>query len=272
VAASLGRGLTVAYKTDGKGTKAPTDPVSEIDRAVEEEIRAGLGRDFPGHAVIGEEIDEQPDAGAEFTWVIDPVDGTSNFVNGFPLFACSVGVLQGGEPVAGAIWVSTSPSLRAGVYHASNSGPLRFEGEPVIVLEPHEGLRRRLSAAPGGSPGRATGWDNRVTGSSAIECAFVAAGVFVGAHFRTPGIWDVAGGVPLLRAAGREVRTLGPGGWEPLERFVAPARTRSGRPPSLRDWKQQVAIGIPEAVEAVVAREKRRPRILRSARQLLLRI
>lgn len=270
MAAARSRGLSVTYKTEGKGAGAPTDPVSEVDRAVEERIREDLAARFPGHAVVGEEVDEHPAADAEFTWVIDPVDGTSNFVNGFPLYACSVGVLWRGHPVAGAIWTSTGHALRPGVYHARRGGSLSFDGGPHERVEPHAGLKRRLAAAPGGSPGRARGWDNRVTGSSAIECAFVAAGIFVAAHFRAPAIWDVAGGVVLVEAAGGVVSMRERAGWAPLERFVPPERGKDGRPPSLRDWKQAMILGAPEAVAALTAAE--RPRgVIQQARQLLLR-
>jgi myo-inositol-1(or 4)-monophosphatase len=68
-------------------------------------------------------------------WAIDPIDGTTNFVNGFPLFAASIGMLHRGCPVVGAIWCSTSYALRAGVYHARAGGALRFEGEPLALIE-----------------------------------------------------------------------------------------------------------------------------------------
>src|SRR5690606_38051229 len=147
-----------------------TDPVSEIDRTVETAIRERLAADFPDHAIIGEELDEDPPAGATYVWAVDPVDGTTNFVNGFPLYSASIGVLFEGVPVAGATWCSTSRELCPGVYHAHAGGELYFEGVPVPPLEPNATIRRPLAAAPGGSPGRTAHWDNRVTGSAAIEC------------------------------------------------------------------------------------------------------
>src|SRR3954454_17372335 len=95
---ALGRVLAVRYKGDGTAT---TDPVSEVDHHVEVVIRARLGERFPDHAIIGEEIDEGAAEARELTWVVDPIDGTANFVNGFPLFAASVGVLHHGRPPGG---------------------------------------------------------------------------------------------------------------------------------------------------------------------------
>ena len=93
IVTALGRVLAVRYKRDTDPGTAPTDPVSEVDRNVEVLIRARLGERVPEHAIIGEELDPGSTGRHDFTWVIDPVDGRGNFVNGFPLFAASVGVL-----------------------------------------------------------------------------------------------------------------------------------------------------------------------------------
>jgi hypothetical protein len=96
--------------------------VSEVDRATEILVRARLAERFPQHDIIGEELDERPGRGADFVWAVDPIDGTANFINGFPLFAASIGLLYRGYPLVGAIWCSTSHTLQSGVYHA-HCGP-----------------------------------------------------------------------------------------------------------------------------------------------------
>jgi myo-inositol-1(or 4)-monophosphatase len=222
---ALGRVLTVRYKGAAAGEAPPTDPVSEVDHNVEVLIRARLGDRFPEHGIIGEEIDEPAQGTREVVWVIDPVDGTLNFVNGFPLFAASVGVLHHGRPVVGAVWCSTSHALQPGAYHAREGGPLQFEGEPLPERR-NPAVQRHLGGEPGTAPPDGYPWDVRVTGSAAIECAFVAAGLLRVARFNRPNIWDVAGGIPLLRAAGCEVRGRTPDGWAPLERFESQAGLR----------------------------------------------
>ena len=236
IVTALGRTLAVRYKKDEAGA-LPMDPVSEVDHQVEVLIRARLGERFPDHEIIGEEIDLRPEGRHDFAWVVDPIDGTSNFVNGFPLFAGSIGVLYRGEPVAGAIWCSTSHALRAGVYHAHRGGTLRFEDEP-LEARGNPALRRRLAGEPGIPRTSDAPWDVRVTGSAAIECAFVAAGLLRVARFERPNVWDVGAGLALVRAAGGAIRTLGPAGWEPLERCENP-----------RDWRQSLILGESEAVE-----------------------
>lgn len=250
IEAGMSRPLTVDYKTEGKDDRAPRDPVSELDRSIEELVRARIAERFPLHGVIGEEFDVPARAEGEFLWVIDPLDGTSNFLNGFPLIACSIGVLHLGRPVAGAIWCSSGPALRPGVYHARLGGPLSFEETPV-TRGTREGLRRRLAAAPGGASASAKDWDHRVTGSAALECAMVAAGAFNSAIFWAPGIWDIAAGVVLAQSAGLEVleRPSRQAAWRPFERFSAPARRRDGSPASIRDWRHALLMGEANPVQ-----------------------
>jgi myo-inositol-1(or 4)-monophosphatase len=235
IVTSLGRTLSVRYKGAPDDT-AFRDPVSEVDRHVETLIRARVAERFPGHDIIGEEQEERPGRGSEFIWAVDPVDGTANFVNGFPLFAASIGVLHEGRPVAGAIWCSATHALRAGVYHAQAGGPLRFDDEP-LAPRPNPQVRRRLGGDPVGDSGLLP-WETRKTGSSAIECAFVAAGLLQVAWFQRPNLWDVAGGAVLVRAAGGEVFSMQEGAWAPLDRFTAA---------DLRHWNAPVTVGEPAA-------------------------
>ena len=275
IVATLGREISVQYKTEAKGDAAPTDPVSEVDHAVEQLIRERLAERFPDHAVVGEEVDGHPAPEAEFVWAVDPVDGTTNFVNGFPLFASSIGVLHRGRPVVGAIWVSTGHELRPGVYHAHRGGTLQFDGRAAPAGRPSSGVSRRLGAAPGGAARTSGHWDHRVTGSAAIECAFVAAGIFNSATFWGPGLWDVAAGATLVLAAGGEVWMRGPGGWAPIDRFEPPAklpRSQEGeqRAPSLRDWRRPLLIGEREVLAHLRA-TVRGPSLWRRLRRRLRR-
>jgi len=251
---ALSTEIVVEYKTDAKGDSAPTDPVSQVDRNVERMLRERLAERFPDHGIAGEEVDAHPSPDDEFVWAVDPVDGTTNFVNGFPLFASSIGVLHRGRPVVGAIWCSTSHALRHGVYHARRGSALYFDGEEVTPGPPASGVSRRLAAAPGGSTKRQVSWDNRITGSAAIECAFVAAGIFNSASFWGPGLWDIAAGVTLARAAGREIWIRDGKAWVPFERFEAPSEVREDREPTLRDWRRPLLIGELAVVETLSQR------------------
>jgi myo-inositol-1(or 4)-monophosphatase len=230
IVTALGRTLSVRYK-GGPDDTLFRDPVSEVDQKVEALIRARLAERFPGHDIIGEEQEHRPAAGSDWVWAVDPVDGTANFVNGFPLFAASIGVLWQGRPVAGAIWCSATHALRAGVYHARAGSALSFDDAPLAVRGNPQ-VRRRLGGDPVGNSG-AVPWDTRKTGSSAIECAFVAAGLLQVAWFQHPHLWDVAAGFALVEAAAGEVQTRQSGEWAAFERFEG----------DLARWQAPVTVG-----------------------------
>jgi myo-inositol-1(or 4)-monophosphatase len=249
IGAALGGMLAVRYKTAATDDALWRDPVSEVDSRVETLIRKRLAEQFPDHDIIGEEFNERPGRDHDFVWAVDPIDGTTNFVNGFPMFAASIGVLHKGRPVVGALWCSVSHALRAGVYHASAGGKLRFDGADVTP-KVNPAVRRRLAGVPELTSADAA-WETRKTGSAALECAFVAAGLLQAARFASPNIWDVAGGIALIEAAGGVVRQSSGGAWTPMYRFE-PGKGPDDKP-DLRYWRRAIVAGRPEAVDKMCA-------------------
>jgi len=243
---TLGKVLAVEYKGTAVEAAALRDPVSEVDRNVETLIRARLGERFPGHDILGEESEERPGRESDFVWAVDPVDGTTNFVNGFPLFAASIGVLHRHVPVAGAVWCSTSHKLRTGVYHARRGGKLHFDGETIDRIG-NPAVRRWLAGEPEAAAAAGLPWDVRKTGSAAIECAFVAAGLLRVARFERPNVWDVAGGLPLVRATGGVVLYRADDGWREFERFEAVVHSERAFA-DLRHWRRPLILGERGAV------------------------
>ena len=81
--------------------KADRTPVTVADRAIETEMRRMIRAEFPAHGIQGEEF--AAEAGAEFTWVLDPIDGTKSFISGFPLFGTLIALTQGARSVLGVI-------------------------------------------------------------------------------------------------------------------------------------------------------------------------
>ena len=237
ILATLGSLMAVQYKGDDNAIALMRDPVSEVDSRVEAIIRSHLADHFPEHGIIGEEMAVQAGLGSDFVWAVDPIDGTSNFINGFPLFASSVGVLYRGVPVVGALWCSTSHLLTPGVYHCGGTAGLRFEGEPVSRL-PNPAVRKRLAGDPHGQSGVGP-WDGRKTGSAAMECAFVAAGLLQVARFATPNIWDVAGGIALAHASGASVFQKEDGNWSPFASF-------GDQLAQMAQWRRPLILGTPE--------------------------
>jgi len=83
-------------------TKSDQTPVTEADRGAEELMRRLIRKKFPGHGILGEELGRE-NPGAEFTWVLDPIDGTKSFASACPLFGTLVALLRGDQPVLGVI-------------------------------------------------------------------------------------------------------------------------------------------------------------------------
>ena len=240
ITAALGSQMAVEYKGHTRGSLQPTEPVTEVDRDVEAKLVAELHGLFPGHNIIGEEgVANVFTEGSPYTWLIDPVEGSQNFVHGVPLYGSCVAVLHEGQPVAGAIWTSTSHVLQPGVYHAHAGGHLYFDGEPVA--EPHFATGRRRGLIDAAGSGDPTRYDGRTLGSAAVECALVASGGLHATIFAAARPWDVAAGVVLAEATGREVWIRQRARWQRFDTFP----TSSER--TLTGWKRTMLIGTPEA-------------------------
>ena len=149
IKSALGGIFTVRYKTGATDSKLWKDPVSEVDRKVEKLIRERLAEQFPSHDIIGEESKERPRPDSDFIWAVDPIDGTTNFINGFPMFAASIGVLYRCKPIVGAVWCATSHALRAGVYHCAH-----WRQAALRRQRRHAQGQPGRAVAPGGRPCR----------------------------------------------------------------------------------------------------------------------
>jgi len=193
-------------------------------------LRARLAAEYPGHGVIGEELSPQAQD-SPFAWVVDPLDGTTNYINGLPLFAVSIGLLWNGRPLVGAIWCATTHGFHPGVYHAIAGGELQFDGLPLRRRPPH--AWRGLAAEPGRAPTYSALWDTRVFGCAALEFAWVAAGLLRVAYVPRPALWDVVAGLVLLQAADCGALRQQPGGWQALGPFTG----------DLAGWSESLLIG-----------------------------
>lgn len=278
--------LTVDYKDEGM-----QDPVTEADRRSQDFLVGRIQDRFPDHAVLGEEDDEDADDVTrlpDFVWALDPLDGTKNFVEGLPVYACSVGVLYRGVPVVGAVYLPW-PGGAGEVMHARSGGGAFLEREPVSVRESHgTGGRDFLVALPSSfgsryhlSPSSTRGLgEPRVTGSIAYELAMTAKGVFEytvigGAH-----LWDVAAGLVLVKEAGGVVKLgrhrTGLGSelstrtsWEPLGSVVEDWSATTIK--DLRRWSAPLLLGSPDAVRFLAENLQSRRNLRRLLAQAIRR-
>ena len=197
--------------------KQRMDYASEVDGLAEEAIVKELRKAGPEYAVLGEEGGHQPARGgrkSRFTWVIDPLDGTSNYLRGIPHWCVSIALVDNGEPVHGVVF----DPLRNELFIASKGSGAVLDDRRLRVAE-----RRDLEGAllctgfPPRERARATpqldclnalleqAEDVRRTGSAALDLAYVACGRFDGYFEAGVQPWDIAAGVLLVREAGGRV-------------------------------------------------------------------
>lgn len=198
------------------GTKQHrVDLVTNLDREAERVIRGRLRRAFPAVGFLGEEHGARGGAGAR--WIVDPIDGTMNFVHGVPMFAVSIGLEVGGRLAAGVIYdpmreelftairgrgarlngrrirVSPTPALSDSLLATGFNAAFRRNHQPYLrwftILESRSHAVRRM-------------------GSTAICLAYVAAGRLDGFYERDLKAWDVAAGLLLVEEAGGRTSKL----------------------------------------------------------------
>lgn len=188
-------------------------PVTPVDVEVDQRLRAALRNAFPHHRVVSEELDART-VDVEWQWVVDPVDGTSNFAAGLPHWAVSVALCHGGVPVLGIIdapdldhrWVAVrgEPCLRDGTPVRVRSGVgINDAATAHLPLFASLGLLRRIRR-----PVRVR-LNPRVMGAVALDGALVADGVGVASATTGARIWDVAAAVVLVESAGGASVALG---------------------------------------------------------------
>lgn len=218
----------------------PTDVVTRTDMAVEEFIRAELEMLVPGSSIVGEEFDDV--AGhTGVGWVIDPLDGTVNFVYGMPIVSVSIGATIDGEPAAGVV----VDVFGGEVFTASIGGGACLDGRPIRVTALDDlssallctgfsydaGTRGEQADRLGKLLRRIS--NLRALGSAALHLCWVAAGRFDG-YFETDlKRWDYAAGTIIAAEAGARVEVPGdangdfllvttPGIFDELRPMVAP--------------------------------------------------
>ena len=196
--------------------KQRMDYASEVDGLAEAEIVKELRRANPDYAILGEEGGAQKGnrGASRYTWVIDPLDGTSNYLHGIPHWCVSIALLEGGEPIHGVIF----DPLRNELFTASRGSGAQLNERRIRV-----GERTDLTGAMliTGFPPRerqrapaqleclrellVVAEDVRRTGSAALDLAWTACGR-ADAYFEA-GLqpWDIAAGVLLVREAGGRV-------------------------------------------------------------------
>lgn len=207
-AAEIAREIALRYfrREIPVSDKDDNSPVTEADREIERNLRTLIAKAYPDHGIIGEEYGED-NAGAEFVWVIDPIDGTKSFITGRPQFGTIIGLLHEGKPVVGLIeqaftrerWFGVAEKFAAHNGTAIRVAPCRALGEARLCTGP-------FSMFEDGQ------LDNYAALCRAVKCAqyngecyaygLLAMGWLDLVVERGLKIYDVAGVVPIVIGAG----------------------------------------------------------------------
>ncbi len=249
-----------------KGDKPGKDLVTDVDKASQRMIESIMAETCPGHLLLGEEDppDEEPDA-ADWMWIVDPIDGTTNFVNSSLIHAVSVAALYKGTPVAAAMRIPWSNDDGYLLMHARIGNGSWIDGSKVNVRPPSESgvpvagvhaaaprwIRRAFNIL---EPLQGNLGELREGGSACYEQFMVARGSMQYAITGVAFTWDFAAGTLLTKEAGGKVMVLGPDrkfkefkGWS--EGYTNDSATY-GR---IRKWKGLVLSGAPATVDFVAA-------------------
>jgi myo-inositol-1(or 4)-monophosphatase len=232
LAVKAGRLLLDAHGRVAAREKGPGDLVTDADFASQRLIAEGLAKSFPDHTLMAEEEGAVPDPSKPWRWVVDPLDGTINYLYRIPAFAVSIAVEDASGTLAGVVL----DPIAGERFEATRSGDPTLNGQPIRP----DGRAELLEFAM-----VATGFnydaavrarqaelmprllprirDIRRVGAAALDLCWCACGRYDAYFERGLNPWDVAAGSLIARRAGLEVRDLAPAEGKPAGTLAAPA-------------------------------------------------
>jgi myo-inositol-1(or 4)-monophosphatase len=231
--------------------KGVNDFVTQADRESEAAVLAEIRRRFPGHRILAEEGGGAGEGEGDHQWLIDPLDGTTNFMQGLPVYCVSIACRRGSELLAAVIHDPEGGNT----FSATRGGGAHWNGRRMSVSG-QDGLRGAFLAT--GYPFRALPTLDvylaifrevfqqakaiRRCGSAALDLAYTAAGVYDGFFEFRLSPWDIGAGVLLIREAGGVVTDLDGGG-----RFFQGGNILAGAPPVQAALREAVSHHASEA-------------------------
>ncbi len=191
--------------------KGRIDLVTEYDKRSEALLLQRIGERFPGHAILAEESGAHAAAGARVRWVLDPLDGTTNFAHNYPFFGVSVGVEVDGEVVAGAVY----DPVRDEMFAAAKGAGATLGGRPIRISDcarledallvtgfPYDVREHPERHLPLFQDFLVRAQGVRRDGSAALNLCYLAMGRFDGFWEGNLSPWDLAAGTLIVREAG----------------------------------------------------------------------
>ncbi len=183
-------------------SKGPSDFVTNSDKKVEKIIIQELTKTRKNFSIIGEEIGELKNSDRENYWIIDPIDGTTNFLHGIPHFAISIALRKKQEIISGLIF---DPIKNEMFYAEKNNGAF-FNNQRIRVSKKKK-IEECLFATGGKNEINNT-LNNRRSGSAALDMAYVGTGRYDGYFQKDLNIWDIAAGIIIVKEAGGKINDI----------------------------------------------------------------
>jgi len=176
--------------------KGPNDFVSNADLKAEKIIIEELKKARPYYSIISEEEGSETNKDKNNTWIIDPIDGTTNFLHGIPHFATSIALKAGNEIVSGLIY----DPIKDEMFYAEKDNGAFFNNQRIRVSKKRE--VNTCLFATGGNSKDEINLTVRKSGSAALDIAYVAAGRYDGFFQNNLNLWDIAAGIIMIKEAG----------------------------------------------------------------------
>jgi myo-inositol-1(or 4)-monophosphatase len=176
--------------------KGPTDFVSNADLKAEKIIIEELKKARPEYSIISEEDGSESNKDKKNTWIIDPIDGTTNFLHGVPHFAISIALQHENEIISGLIY----DPIKDEMFYAEKDNGSFFNNQRIRVSKKKD-INVCLFAT-GGKYKNEIDLPIRKSGSAALDMAYVAAGRYDGYFQNDLNLWDIAAGIIILKEAG----------------------------------------------------------------------
>tara|TARA_B100000965_G_scaffold197331_1_gene164785 strand:+ start:113 stop:853 length:741 start_codon:yes stop_codon:yes gene_type:complete len=182
--------------------KGPSDFVTNSDKKTEKIIIEELTKSRKNYSIISEEIGEIKNLDKDNVWIIDPIDGTTNFMHGIPHFAISIALKSNGEIITGLIF----DPIKNEIFYAEKDNGAYFNNQRIRVSKKRS-IKECLFAT-GGQEEIDNKLNTRKTGSAALDLAYVGAGRYDGYFQKKLNIWDIAAGIIIVKEAGGRINDI----------------------------------------------------------------
>ena len=182
--------------------KGPSDFVTNADKKAEKIIIEELSKSRKKFSILSEEIGEIKNSDINNVWIIDPIDGTTNFLHGVPHFAISIALKSNNEIISGLIF----DPIKNEMFYAEKNNGAYFNNKRMKVSK--KKILEECLFSTGGKKEIKSDLNTRKSGSAALDIAYVAAGRYDGYFQNHLNLWDIAAGIIIVKEAGGKINEI----------------------------------------------------------------